>query len=130
MVGATMRSTIPRPFLLVRFRDVSAVSGTGVVAEGTEWTDGSASLRWRGEYPTTTFFETGVRAIVAVHGHSGGTEVVFAGDPAPQRLLGDFEYPDASGLRVPTASQDGLCVGCGAAWPCTRCTNWLTELLP
>lgn len=72
-----MRSTTPRSFLLVRYRDGSQVSGTGVVAEGTEWTDGSASLRWRGTYPTTTFFETGVRAIEAVHGHAGDTVVVF-----------------------------------------------------
>jgi hypothetical protein len=72
-----MRSTAPRSFLLVRYRDNSSISGTGVVAEGTEWTDGSASLRWHGEYPTTTFFETGVRAIEAVHGHGGDTTVVF-----------------------------------------------------
>jgi hypothetical protein len=80
-----MRPSAPRSFLLVRHRDVSNVSGTGVVAEGTEWTDGSASLRWRGEHATTTFFETGLRSILAVHGHDGQTEIMFLDGSTPRR---------------------------------------------
>jgi hypothetical protein len=67
----------PRAFLLVRHRDPSGVSGTGVVAEGTEWSDGSACVRWPGEHASMTFWETGVAAIEAVHGHNGATEVLF-----------------------------------------------------
>ncbi|TCM39665.1 hypothetical protein EV648_114187 [Kribbella sp. VKM Ac-2568] len=77
MVTSKMRSTVPRPFLLVRHADVSGVSGTGVVAEGTEWTDGSVSLRWRSEHASTTFYEAGVRAVLAVHGHAGASEVIY-----------------------------------------------------
>lgn len=45
--------TAPRTFELVRYRDPSGVSGTGVVAEGCLFTDGSVALRWRGENPAT-----------------------------------------------------------------------------
>ncbi|MFI6827554.1 hypothetical protein ACIBG5_10675 [Kribbella sp. NPDC050241] len=77
MVTADMRSRVPRVFLLVRHVDVSGVTGTGIVAEGTEWTDGSVSLRWRSEHASTTFYEAGVRAVLAVHGHRGASEVVY-----------------------------------------------------
>jgi hypothetical protein len=75
------------------------------VAEGTEWTDGSASLRWRGEHPTTTFFETGVRSIVALHGYQGDTEILYSDGTTPDRSAPDFEYPLATGQRVPHTEQ-------------------------
>jgi hypothetical protein len=75
--GATQLPPAPRVFLLVRYRDVSGVSGTGVVAEGIQWTDGSASLHWYGEHPSVTFWQSGIPAIVAVHGHGGDTRVHF-----------------------------------------------------
>lgn len=40
-----------------------------------------------------------------------------------ERTAADFEYPYATGARVPTASRDGLCVLCDCAWPCTRCPD-------
>lgn len=36
------------------------------------------------------------------------------------RIAADFEYPYATGARVPTAAVDGLCALCDGAWPCTR----------
>lgn len=73
----TIGGDVPRPFLLVRHHDVSGVSGTGYVAEGVEWTDGSASVRWFGDHTCTAFFPNGVDAIRAVHGHGHATEIVF-----------------------------------------------------
>jgi hypothetical protein len=73
----TQTPPAPRAFLLVRHRDVSGVSGTGTVAEGTQWSDGSASLRWYGEYPSVAFWQSGIPAIVAVHGHDGATQIRF-----------------------------------------------------
>jgi hypothetical protein len=66
--------------VLVRHRDVSGVSGTGVVAEGTVWSDGSASLLWPGRDRAAVFWPGGVRAIEAVHGHQGSTEVRYLDD--------------------------------------------------
>lgn len=114
--------TAPRSFLLVRHRDVSGVSGTGAVAEGVEWTDGSASLRWRGEHAATTFWETGIGAIRAVHGHSGDTEILYVDGSGPvDQTATVIACPMVTGLRVPTASLDGLCQQCGGSWPCLRC---------
>lgn len=67
-------------FELVRHRDLSGVSGTGVVAEGVEFTDGSVALRWRGKYPATAVWAS-VDAALAVHGHEGATVARWL-DPA------------------------------------------------
>ena len=64
----------PRTFELVRYRDPSGVSGTGVVAEGCEFTDGSVALRWRGDNPATAVWPD-LDSVLAVHGHQGATEV-------------------------------------------------------
>jgi hypothetical protein len=65
----------PRCFQLVRHIDVSGVSGTGVVAEGVEWTDGTVALHWGGRYPTTTVWPDGIDALLTIHGHSGATTI-------------------------------------------------------
>ncbi|MGC4942059.1 hypothetical protein [Kribbella sp. DT2] len=65
---------IPRTFELVRHRDLSGVSGTGVVAEGCVFTDGSVALRWRGNNPATAVWPD-LDSVLAVHGHHGATEV-------------------------------------------------------
>ncbi|MGW7685585.1 hypothetical protein ACWGID_32885 [Kribbella sp. NPDC054772] len=64
-----------RRFQLHRRVDVSGVSGTGVIAEGVEWSDRTVALRWGGKYPTTTVWQDGVEALLAIHGHSGSTTI-------------------------------------------------------
>lgn len=117
--------TAPRVFVLDRRRDVSGVSGTGLVAEGVVWSDGAVALRWPGDNPTTVAFETGIEGVEAVHGHAGATTVRFLNELRPGRVVADFDYPLSTGLRVPTAGVDGLCAGCDGAWPCTRCPDVL-----
>ncbi|WP_329001164.1 hypothetical protein OHA18_42855 [Kribbella sp. NBC_00709] len=70
-----------RRFRLIRHQDVSGVSGTGPVAEGVQFTDGSVALRWYGDYPTTTVWD-GIDSVIAIHGHGGATEVEWL-DPEP-----------------------------------------------
>jgi hypothetical protein len=65
----------PRCFQLVRHVDVSGVSGTGVVAEGVEWSDGTVTLHWGGRYPTTTVWQDGIDALLTIHGHNGATTI-------------------------------------------------------
>lgn len=65
----------PRCFQLFRHEDVSGVSGTGVVAEGVLWSDGTVALRWGGCYPTTTVWQDGIDALLTVHGHNGRTTI-------------------------------------------------------
>ncbi len=76
--SAPRRVVVPklRRFELHRHIDVSGVSGTGVVAEGVLWSDGSVSIRWLGERPSIVFW-TGLEDAYAVHGHNGATEFVW-----------------------------------------------------
>ena len=67
-----------RRFELHRDVDVSGVSGTGVVAEGIEFTGGVVALRWISDWPTSVVFhDRGIDSVVAVHGHSGATRLVW-----------------------------------------------------
>lgn len=105
--------TASRRLLLLRHRDPTGVSGTGVVAEGVQFSDGTAVLRWHGEHRSTVVYEAGVSTILAVHGHNGATEVVYL-DPGPDSDHGAEKSADRA--------DDRLCGMCGGAWPCERCS--------
>lgn len=64
-------------FELHRDADPSGVSGTGVVAEGVEFADGTVALRWRGALASTAVHGS-VYAVELIHGHGGNTRVVWA----------------------------------------------------
>lgn len=67
-----------RRFRLERAIDVTGISGTGVVAEGVEFSDGVVAMRWCSRWPTSVVFhDMGIRAVEAVHGHGGATKVVW-----------------------------------------------------
>lgn len=71
-------------FVLQRDEDVFGVSGVGVVAEGVVFSDGTAVLRWRGEWPTSVVFhDRGLEAVQEIHGHGGRTRVVII-EPSPR----------------------------------------------
>lgn len=64
-------------FRLLRKRDISGVSGTGVVAEGVVFSSGRVAMTWVvGEHPTVELLDS-VDAVEAIHGHHGATEVVW-----------------------------------------------------
>jgi hypothetical protein len=66
--------TDPRRFRLIRNRDITGVSGTGHVADGVQWPDGTATVRWRGDRPSTVHWDDIAHA-EAVHGHGGATRI-------------------------------------------------------
>lgn len=72
--------TAPRRFHLQRDTDVSGTSGTGRVADGVQWPDGTASLRWRGPYASTVHWDS-ITDAEYIHGHGGHTRIVWD-DPA------------------------------------------------
>jgi hypothetical protein len=75
-----------RTFRLVRTVDVSGVSGTGDVAEGVEFSDGTVALRWLSQWPTSVVFhDRGIEAVEAIHGHGGATRIVYDDPLAPGR---------------------------------------------
>ena len=65
-------------FYLVRHKDISGVSGTGIVAEGVEFDDGQVAVSWFGRYHGIEIMPS-VADYVAVHGHDGATELVWEG---------------------------------------------------
>lgn len=72
-----------RMFHLVREEDVSGISGTGRVAQGVEFDDGTVAMRWMTEWPTSVVFhDRGAEALEAVHGHNGRTRIDWL--PAPE----------------------------------------------
>lgn len=83
-----MTST-PRGFQLLRHQDISGVSGTGVVADGVLWPDGTASLRWKGERPSTVHWDR-IADAEAVHGHGGATEIVWLDDTGQPGLAEEY----------------------------------------
>lgn len=62
----------PRRFILVRERDESGVSGTGLVASGAQWKDGQVVLRWNTPTPTTEICDS-IEGMERIHGHNGAT---------------------------------------------------------
>lgn len=66
----------PQTFSLRRDEDATGVSGTGHVADGVMWPDGSASLRWRGKDPSVVHWDR-FESVRKVHGHNGATRLVW-----------------------------------------------------
>lgn len=71
-----------RRFYLQRETDVSGVSGTGRVADGVLWPDGSADLRWRGDRPSAVHWDRFEDA-EAIHGHGGATRIMWLDEATP-----------------------------------------------
>ena len=69
----------PRTFKIVRFEDVSGVSGVGVVAEGCLFHDGQAVLSWFGRHHTIEVAPD-IQDIIAIHGHGGKTKLIWDTD--------------------------------------------------
>lgn len=63
-----------RLFQLVRDVDVTGVSGTGTVADGVVFPDGTTVLRWRGDRQSTVVWPS-IADVEAIHGHGGATRV-------------------------------------------------------
>lgn len=72
-------------FRLVRMADLTGISGTGVVAEGVEFSDGTVVLRWLGDWPTSVVFhDRGMESVRHIHGHNGSTVIDWL-DPPEER---------------------------------------------
>jgi hypothetical protein len=67
-----------RRFVLDRVRDISGVSGTGLVAEGAVFTDGTVALHWPArDGPASTAIYANINDLLAIHGHHGATRLLW-----------------------------------------------------
>ncbi len=71
-----IHKTLARRFVLVRSKDVSGVSGTGVVAEGTVFSNGAVAYTWLTHLQTMAWAPS-IDVLKNIHGHGGSTKVVF-----------------------------------------------------
>ena len=77
-----------RRFELHREVDVTGISGTGTVAEGVEFTDGTVVLRWvkagtarPDQVRPTTVVHDDIDSVIGLHGHGGHTRVRWLDPP-------------------------------------------------
>ena len=69
---------VVQTFELHRDVDETGISGTGVVAEGIEFSDGVVCLRWLTEWPSSVVhYDRGMESVEAIHGHNGKTRIVI-----------------------------------------------------
>ena len=69
-----MRPRNMRRFVLNRNVDVSGMSGTGVVAQGCEFADGSVAVFWLSEMHAWNLYGS-MKAVEILHGHGGATTI-------------------------------------------------------
>ena len=66
-----------RRFHFERVKDISGISGCGVVAEGVVFCDtGEAIVHWLGEHSCTNHYKS-IADVEYIHGHNGSTKIVF-----------------------------------------------------
>ncbi len=71
-------------FYLLRVKDVSGVSGLGIVARGVILPNHKAVMCWGMPHETITIFDN-IGQVQVIHGHEGKTKVIM-GSP-PKKLL-------------------------------------------
>ena len=52
--------------------DESEISGTGIIAQGVVFDDGTVAMRWLTERASTTFYQS-IDDVIGIHGHDGST---------------------------------------------------------
>lgn len=77
IAGVFMLELVLNIYYLNRVVDVSGVSGTGIVAEVVEFTDGSCVVRWikdstLANVASSVFYDS-KEDLLRVHGHNGNT---------------------------------------------------------
>ena len=70
-----------RRFHFVRIEDVSGVSGTGIVGEGVELTNGKIIFSWLSNLGSVGVYDN-VKTFLTVHGHEGKGKIEWI-DPDP-----------------------------------------------
>jgi len=85
-----IRGDFLRKFYLQRNNDETGISGTGRVAEGIEFFPGGpASMNWNSEFTSIAFYRN-MNDVEAIHGHNGGTVIVWEDEKENLTALSDY----------------------------------------
>ena len=71
---ATCKDTTMRRFVLDRAEDATGTSGTGVVAEGLQFSNGQVVIHWLSQLEAINVYANAV-VLERLHGHFGRTVV-------------------------------------------------------
>lgn len=63
-------------FVLERLQDESGVSGTGIIAQGVQFSSGQVVLSWVTQFKSTGIYAD-IEEMMAIHGHGGKTRIVW-----------------------------------------------------
>jgi len=97
-----MSSTLPRRFELYRHKDISGISGTGVIAYGCEYPGGIVTLCWVSPHPSVVIW-TSIEDMMKIHGHDGATELLWIDGEADEPM----SVPEPSPARLALAEGAG-----------------------
>ncbi len=64
-----------RRFVLFRLVDISGVSGTGIVAEGVQFSNGRVCTCWQSHLGCSLELHDSLADLEKIHGHNGATAV-------------------------------------------------------
>lgn len=114
-----------RLFQLLRHEDESGVSGTGVVAEGVQFSDKKCALSWLTSKSSKGFYDC-IEHIVDIHGHGGKTVIVWLDTPTKTVTKANIkkdnqfiDYSQYSCQEVHITNPDVMCSNC-TCWKMTR----------
>lgn len=107
-------------FRMQRQTDVTGVSGTGHIADGVVFDDGTVVVRWRTATPGTTAFASLDHA-KAVHAHDGKTQFLMLDD--------DYGKGETMFCAKCFADDDivGHCLNCGSGGTTIAIPTWAVE---
>lgn len=74
-----------RTFHLHRTEDVSGVSGTGVVAEGTIYSNTKVVISWLTVHKSMAIYDS-LAEMEAIHGHDARTKIVWDDEAQPAKV--------------------------------------------
>lgn len=70
----TAKQSNMRRFVLERSEDATGTSGTGIVAEGIEFSNGRCVIHWMSQLDSVNVYDN-AKVLETLHGHDGRTEV-------------------------------------------------------
>ena len=72
MSCALIRRNRLRTFYLERVVDVTGISGTGVISQGVEFSDGTCVMKWLTDTSSIGIYNS-IEELIQIHGHGGNT---------------------------------------------------------
>jgi len=86
--------------VILRHEDESGISGTGVVAEWVEYSDGEVVVHWTSHTPSTNHYRN-FKQVEAIHGHGGKTELVTIWEQPKLPVELNETYMDSAESETP-----------------------------